>query len=225
MTARAPPVAVPVLRIVVDDRERNAGLPRTLAALWRPTLVGRLPVGDAEVGPRVIVERKTVADFAASLADRRLFRQAAALARVAVRPLLVVEGEDALAATGLEPRALRGVLLALLVGFRLPLLRTSSVEETALTLARIARQERRRLAGRPRPPRPTPARRALDVLAAIPGIGDERARRLLADFGSVQAVACAGEADLAETEGIGPHLAGVLRAAFAPPQLGARQER
>lgn len=92
-------------------------------------------------------------DFVASLKDDRLFRQAKALNEVCGRPLLIVEGEDAFAALGLPPEALRGVLLALLVGYRIPLLRTVSVDETALTIARVAAQERRRLGPGPRRPR------------------------------------------------------------------------
>jgi ERCC4-type nuclease len=206
------------LRIVVDEREGRSGLPEAVARLWPRVFTGRLPVGDVEIGPRVIVERKTVADFVASLADERLFRQAAALTRTSYHPLLVVEGEDPVDVADLPPEALRGVLLTLLVGYRLPLLRTGSVEETALTIARIAKHEERRLARRDgaEAAGPTPARRAMEVLASIPGVGDERARRLISTFGSVAAVAGAAEEDLCEAPGIGPATARAIREACGP---------
>ncbi len=83
------------VRITVDDREAAGGLVAEVAARWSPTFVGRLEIGDVEVGARVVVERKTVPDLVASLHDGRLFEQAAAMDRAWARPLLVVEGEDA----------------------------------------------------------------------------------------------------------------------------------
>ncbi len=205
------------LRIVVDDRERAAGLPEAVATLWPETYVGRLPAGDVEIGPRILVERKTMTDFAASLADGRLFRQAHGLSRAASHPLLILEGEDSLDAAGIPPRALRGVLLTLLVGYRLPLLRTGSLSETAVWLARIAKQESRRLARRDRPAPRTPVREALDILGAVPGVGDARARRLVRAFGSIRAVLAASEEELAATPGIGPAIArSVARAGGSP---------
>ena len=51
------------LTVVVDDRERRPGLAEAIAALGRTVEVARLPVGAMEIGPRVLVERKTVSDF------------------------------------------------------------------------------------------------------------------------------------------------------------------
>ncbi|MCC7140136.1 MAG: nuclease [Planctomycetes bacterium] len=207
------------MAVVVDDREQAAALGDALAARWQPVYVARLDVGDVEVGPGVRVERKTVADFSASLSDGRLFDQAARLCRGPWRPLLVVEGADSIPAAAIPERPLRGVLVSLLVAFRLPLLRTLSVDETAEFLAAIARQESRRRHRRAASgATPRPARRvALDVLGAIPGIGDVRARRLLRRFGSVPAVLGAPPGALTEVEGVGPSSAASIRAAADPP--------
>jgi len=203
------------LRIVVDDRERAAGLADAVARLWSPVYEGRLAVGDVEIGPRVLVERKTVADFAISLADGRLFRQAKMLTDASDHPLLVLEGEDGFDATGLSPNGLRGVLIKLLVGFRLPLLRTATTVETAMSLARIARQEANRLSGRGRGGSPlrTKARATLEVLGTIPGIGDEKARRLVRHFGTLRRVLGASEQELQATPGVGPETARAIREA------------
>ena len=204
-----------LLRVVVDDRERAAGLADAMARLWSPVYEGRLAVGDVEIGPRVLVERKTVSDFAISLADGRLFRQAKALADASDHPLLVLEGEDGFDATGLSPNALRGVLLKLLVGFRLPLLRTATTVETAMSLARIARQEANHLEqrGRAGDTRKTRARATLEVLGTIPGIGDEKARRLIRQFGTLRRILGASEQELEATPGVGPETARAIREA------------
>ena len=69
-------------RIVVDDRERFAGVTE---ALWsRPGIsvaVRRLQLGDYQVADSLVVERKTLADFALSVRDGRLFSQVSRLAR------------------------------------------------------------------------------------------------------------------------------------------------
>jgi len=214
------------LRIVVDDREGPSGLPAAVQSVWPDTVVGRLPVGDVEVGPRILVERKTVRDFVASLDDGRLFRQAYALNSVCGRPLIIIEGEDATEVLGLSPESLQGVLLSLLVGYRIPLLRTGSVAETAVIVGRIARQERKRLARTTRRDRQpaSPGRQALDILGTIPGIGDERARRLVDEFGGVRAVANATEKDLSRVKGIGPVSARAATRALGSHAAGSARD-
>jgi len=73
------------VHIVVDDREKTGG--KVLAALAgrgdATVEIARLDVGDYHIEHRVVVERKTAADFAASLIDGRLFHQAATLAILA----------------------------------------------------------------------------------------------------------------------------------------------
>jgi DNA excision repair protein ERCC-4 len=69
-------------RLVVDHSERSAPL-LDLARqsdVFNVQMV-RLEAGDYVIDGGVLVERKTYADFAASVADGRLFPQAARLAR------------------------------------------------------------------------------------------------------------------------------------------------
>jgi Fanconi anemia group M protein len=207
--------------VVLDHREVPSGLADRVASRWPSVRVGCLEVGDVRVGPRVLIERKTLSDFAASVRDGRLFRQAYALVGASSRPMLILEGTDASDLVGVSPESLRGLLLSLAIGYRVPVLRTSSVEETAEYLARIARREQRRR-WKPGDARVvTEGARALDVLAAIPGVGESRALSLLGTFGSVAGVAAAEEKALRQVEGIGRVLARalvrILRGAEARP--------
>ena len=201
------------LRVVVDEREKRSGLPEAVARQWPRTFTGLLSVGDVEIGPRVIVERKTVADFVLSVEDGRLFEQAWALHGASWRPLLVVEGEDPWDAARLTSRAMRSILASLMVGYGVPLIRTASVAETAAWMEAIAVQEERRLARWRTPTKPPDARVAMDVLGAIPGVGDFRARRLVERFGSVRAVLAAEERDLRDVPGVGVGTARAIREA------------
>jgi excinuclease ABC subunit C len=47
-------------------------------------------------------------------------------------------------------------------------------------------------------------------LDSVPGVGPARRRALLREFGSVRAMLAAGEGRVAETKGIGPHVARTL---------------
>lgn len=208
------PPRVPV-EVTVDDREPRPGLADALAHLGRDVVVARLPVGDVAIGTRILVERKTVADFVLSLETGRLFRQAWALRRASWRPLLVVEGEDAYDAGRLASRQIRGVVASLLVGCGVPLVRTCDVRDTAAWVLAILEQEERRVARLGTPPPPRDARVAMDVLGALPGVGDQRARRLIERFGSAGAALAASEEDLLTVDGIGPATARAIRNALA----------
>ena len=159
------------VEVVVDHRERASGLIEEVRDLWTPVGVATLPMGNVAIGTRVLIERKTVHDFVVSLRDDRLFRQLYALRGESARPLLIVEGADSLPAAGVGAEALRGVLLSVMVGYGIPMLRTRDTGETAVFVAHIARREQRRLCRA----RPKPKVGPLAVLAAIPGVGEERA--------------------------------------------------
>ena len=109
------------VHIVVDDRERAGDVPAALAMRGDATVeVARLNVGDYCVQRRVLVERKTAADFAVSLIDGRLFRQTAALAASVDRDMLLLEGGEAnWQATGVRREALHGAPIAIVVFYGL----------------------------------------------------------------------------------------------------------
>jgi ERCC4-type nuclease len=215
------------IRIVADDREEAGGVIAELRARRDVALeVRRLPVGDYLVEERFAVERKTLADFACSVVDARLFKQAAALVQGARRAVLVLEGTAAdLGAGGASRESLQGALITVSVFYGLAVLRARDAAETARLLVYLGRQAQRFASGSlPRPGyRPKGKRaRQLFVLQGLPGIGPERAARLLERFGSVQAVAAASADDLASVDGLGETTATRIRWAMeeSPGQYG-----
>ena len=205
-----------VLHMVADDRENAGGV---IAALRDQAGVAvevrRLSCGDFLVGDRFIVERKTLVDFAASIIDGRLFRQATAIARDPRCGVLVLEGSGAdLAAVGVQREALQGALISVSVFGGLAVLYSNDQAETARLLVYLGRQAQIRVsAGRARPGyRPKGGRaRQLFVLQGLPRVGPWRAARLLDRFGSIEAVMTASVAELAATDGIGKAVAGGIR--------------
>lgn len=96
-------------RLDVDHSEHQAAL---LDAVRRggafAVQMVRLTTGDYLIDEEVLVERKTFADFAASLADGRLFAQAARLAHSAHRSILLIEDPTPAAVSAIHPHALGG---------------------------------------------------------------------------------------------------------------------
>ncbi len=79
--------------MVTDDRENAGGVIEALRARDDVALAARrLAAGDFLVEDNFAVERKTLADFAASVIGGRLFKQATALAQGARRSVLILEG-------------------------------------------------------------------------------------------------------------------------------------
>ncbi len=136
--------------VIADDRERDPALREALLALpelevrWK-----RLVLGDFLVDQRLIVERKTVLDFAVSVVDGRLFSQCRRLAGCGLCPVLVLEGTQAmLAGRAFSRDALLGAMVTVQLVFGIPVLRSVSPSETVRLLRIVACQTARLEAGR-----------------------------------------------------------------------------
>lgn len=196
--------------IVCDDRERPSGVVDALHEGGDVQVtVRRLKVGDYLIDGRILVERKTFADFALSIVDGRLFRQATGLLNATPgRVLIVLEGTGDLSEQAhIRREALQGAWVTLSVILGIPLLRSRDAADTAQLLRYAAKQVCREARGAlPRAGyRPKRLRtRQLFVLQGLPGVGPERAASLLDAFGSVAGVFAADEATLASVPEIGP---------------------
>jgi ERCC4-type nuclease len=205
-----------IFRIEVDDRESGSPVLPSLRQCtdFRVTVM-RLPLGDYRVDGRFLFERKTLTDLVAAIKDGRLFRQALKLSATTMRPAIILEGTGReLAGSGMRWEAVQGALVTMSLFCGVPLLRARTPEETVRTMLFAARQGRTFASGalprRGRRPRGKRARQ-LYVLQGFPGIGPERAHRLLERFGSVEAITRAGAEDLCSVPGIGERIAGALR--------------
>ena len=210
-------MAVPDSRwtLDIDPRERAARLPELAQACGAFDVhVRQLAIGDYLIAGRVVVERKTYADFAASLVDGRLFPQAAALARSPHRPVILLEGPRPARLPAVHPHALQGAIASLAVMWRLPLIHSQTPEDSLRIFRFIAVQSCRTDAGvlkrYDRKPKRLVSRR-LYVLQGLPGVGPAIAQRLLARFGSIARAIVADAAALMEIDGIGPRKAARIR--------------
>ncbi len=202
--------------IVADDREPRGAVTGFLERMGGVEVaVARLATGDYRVDDRLLFERKTVPDFALSIVDGRLFSQMARLAGSVCRGVLVLEGaESGLDETGVRREALQGALITVSLVLGIPVLRSRDPAETAWLMLAAARQARQDAGGAVQRHGCRPAgrrRRQLYILQGLPGIGRERAERLLQVFGSVEAVFSAPCEELEAVAGIGAKTARNIR--------------
>jgi DNA excision repair protein ERCC-4 len=197
------------VQIVVDDRERPSGVIEELEkALAVVVKIEHLPLGDYCVDGAVLIERKTAADFAQSLIDGRLFGQAGRMSSSALRPVYIIEGTSAeWAELGLSREALQGALVTLMLIFDLPVFRSSDPAESARLIFYIGSQLVRLRDPGYAPYRQAKAKRKktrqLRILQSLPGVGADRAKKLLERFTTVRACFTASPTELSEVEGIG----------------------
>ena len=79
--------------IIADDREQKSDVIQFLSVIEHVNVsIRRLSIGDYRIDNRLIVERKTLRDFATSIIDGRLFKQTICLANSNLMGVLIIEG-------------------------------------------------------------------------------------------------------------------------------------
>lgn len=130
------------MAIVLDNREHS------LISLLPTATVQQLPVGDAwiKIGEqtKLVVERKTTADFEASFLDGRYREQRTRLlafcAEQKARALYILEGGLDGRRRSLDRPALQKLIHRLLLRYGVAVYFTKSTEDTAATLTLLAQQ-------------------------------------------------------------------------------------
>jgi len=211
-----------LVEIVADQRETKSNVVRTLDSGENTEVtLETLDVGDYVLSDRVAVERKSVDDFISTITGgRSLFEQMGDLSSSYARPLLVLEGErDKLYATGVHPNAVRGALASVTVDYGVPVLFTADEDETAETLAVVARREQededREVRVHGEKSSATLREQQEYVVSSIADVGPVTARALLEELGSVEAVMTATADELQEAEGVGEKTAERIREVVA----------
>jgi DNA excision repair protein ERCC-4 len=205
-------------QVNVDDRERSSGVAEELEKLDGVVVtIKHLTLGDYSIDGAVLIERKTAADFAQSLIDGRLFGQAGRIAKSSLRAAYIIEGTAAdWFGLGVSREALQGALVTLMLIFDLPVFRSAGPVESARLIFHVGSQLARLRNPGHMPYRGQDTRvkrdntRKTRVLESLPGVGPDRAKRLLDHFGTVRALFCAQPAELLQVEGIGPKIAAAI---------------
>ncbi|MEM1927575.1 MAG: ERCC4 domain-containing protein [Acidilobaceae archaeon] len=195
------------VRVYADYREEPSGIPSLLEAAGLIVFRKQLEIGDYVLPGGVAVERKTVADFASSLFDGRLFEQASRLSDSYDVVVYIVEG---------DPRDFRlfhnklkqihSALAALVLSFDARILFSSSPRESASLIEALARKSAEERGGgraviHKKPRLSTLREWQLYVVSSLPGIGPRLAEKLLEQFKTVENVFTASLAELQRVVG------------------------
>ena len=204
------------INIIADDREHKSEVIKSLMGIENVEVcIQRLSMGDYQIENRLIVERKTLKDFAISIIDGRLFKQMIRLTTSNSKSVLILEGTVSdTVDIGVPREAMQGALITVSLILGIPVLRSTTPSETAKLIVYIGRQIESMAGGgmqrhgyRPK----TKRKRQLFILQGLPGVGPEKAERLLAMFGSVEAAISASSSELQTVDGIGEVIADKIK--------------
>ena len=210
---------------VIDYRECNSNIPCILIDSGISVVIKNLKAGDYIINDEIAIERKTTRDFAQSIIDGRLFRQAENMKKAYELCLFIIEGNNLYnTSIDIHPHAVKGALMSLCSIWRIPVLFADDYRDTALLLKLIGTQNRstcNELSYRPgrRPKRFR--KRQLYILQGLPLVGPKLAVQLLDYFGTVERVITASEEKLRQIKGLGRIKAKKIRQIVSQEKIAA----
>ncbi|PIU09847.1 hypothetical protein COT30_02290 [Candidatus Micrarchaeota archaeon CG08_land_8_20_14_0_20_49_17] len=181
--------------ILVADHREDEHFLRQLSEFFEVKQAS-LELGDIQINDKIIIERKTRADFEQSIIDGRLFTQLSRMAEIFPRVILIVEGEGP--PERLHKNAVLGAYSAIVVDFGATIFFTRNMRNTAELVQAIVNY----LAKAPtllrtyfkRKPRSFDDRK---LIVAEGFAGPASARALLKEFGTIKRIISAGKKRLA----------------------------
>jgi len=188
------------LKIIADHREKNSLVIAELIHSGVKVNFEQLEVSDFLVN-NIAIERKTVSDFISSMISKRLSQQLQNMQQYESK-LLLIEGIDEQHLyndhePGINPNAIRGFLLDILLKYKIPIIFTKDCKDTAnflLVLAKKPSETSESL--RAKRVSKTVEEQKQFVLEGFPGIGAKTAKKLLKEYGSIKNVINSTEDEL-----------------------------
>ncbi|HII61734.1 DEAD/DEAH box helicase [Pyrococcus horikoshii] len=210
------------IKVVIDSRELRSEVVKKLKTLGIKIEVRTLDVGDYIVSEDVAIERKSANDFIQSIIDGRLFDQVKRLKEAYPRPVIIIEGQ-LYGIRNVHPNAIRGAIASIVLDFGVPVIFSSSSDETAHYIFFMAKREqeerKREVRIRGEKKALTLAERQRMIVESLPNVSTTLARRLLRHFGSVEKVFTASVPELMKVEGIGEKIAREIRRVITSPYI------
>ena len=178
------------IKIVVDHREKNSLVIAELSEIGIDSEMQHLAVADFLVKD-VAIERKTVSDFLSSMINKRLIQQ---LEDIKQYPnyLLLIEG---LAEKNLyndnekdliNPNAVRGFLLSILLKYKVPIIFTKNEADTAKFISVLAKKQDSEMGIRAKKISRDKKETLQFLLEGFPGIGPKTAKKLLEKYKTIK---------------------------------------
>ena len=194
--------------IIVDNREANSYVPIELKKMGFNLDFKQLPVADYIIG-NIVVERKTISDFKSSIINKRIISQ---LLEIKQYPqhILIVEGieSEGIYDGQIHENAFRGMILAIVTEFNVPIIFTRNEKDTAKYIAVLASKKgKKQEAIRASKILLTDEEQIQFILEGFPGIGPATAGKLIERFGNLKNIA---NASIEELDGVIGKRAGTI---------------
>lgn len=198
----------------VDYREQASGIPELLMHAEARVSIVPLKEGDYLINNALLVERKTAVDFMQSLISGRLFKQCEALCKSGYHPFLLIEGNPYKTSHRIAFRAVRGAIISIMAGWRIPVMSSRGPGDTASILLQLGAQLliRKNSTGYIQANKPKSKEQLRSAfLCGLPQTGPVLAERLLSYFGNIESIMNADEETLVRVKGIGTRGARKIR--------------
>jgi len=193
----------PKEKLIVDYREKNSLVASELIKLGLEIEFKELKVADYIV-KGVAIERKTISDFISSMINKRLVNQLEELQQYKNK-LLIIEGIDEQELypenNSVNPNAVRGFLLSILLKHNIPVLMTQDYKDTAQFINRIARKKEIEIGIRANKKTLNKKEQIQFILEGFPGIGPKTAKKLLEKFKTIKNIINSSEEELKKVIG------------------------
>lgn len=195
--------------IIADHREKNSLVISELTSLGAHVSMEHLEVADFLVKGTAI-ERKTVSDFLTSMVSKRLSEQLVNMQQYQERLLIIegIENQDLYddksyeKGEGINPNAIRGFLLNILLKYQVPIIYSKNYKDTArflLVLAKKPQEQNENLRAKRKASSIDEQKQF--ILEGFPGIGEKTAKKLLKEYGSIQSIINASQDELSHSLG------------------------
>lgn len=186
-------------KIIIDHREKNSLVYIQLNKMGFETEFRELKVGDYIV-KGVVIERKTISDFLSSMINKRLLKQIQELQQYKNK-LLIIEGisEQELYEEknfSINPNAIRGFLLSILLKHKIPTAYTKNSEDTAKFISVLSKKKPTSISLKANKRNLSKNGQLEFILEGFPNIGPKKAKLLLEKFGSIQNIILAPTEEL-----------------------------
>ena len=183
--------------IIIDKREKNSMVLAELVERKQEIKLIQLKVADYIIG-NIAIERKTISDFINSMLNKRLLRQIEELKQYP-QQILLIEGTDDLPLYefgNINPNAIRGMMLSVMLDFQIPIILTKNSEDTAEFLILLEKRQTKKpkdISLKIKRKVHSLEEQQQVILEGFPGIGPATAKKLLKKFKTIQKIINASE--------------------------------
>ncbi len=197
-------------QIFCDNRETSSSVVRILSLMGVNIRLKQLLVADYIISSRIGFERKSARDFNDSIKDGRLFNELFELKKNFESAILIIEG-DPFSGSSINENALYGAITSIIIKIGITIYKTRDARETAMFLFHMAKKEQS--ASLPTvnlrfEKAPIDTSQLLEfIIAGIPGVNSLRAKNLLKELKTLQAIFNSDIPDLTKIDNIGKKIA------------------